>query len=139
LLRVIKIQRSRFESLEKGELHELCDRLLACDSDAIDQCIEFFKAETVGLWHGRARAMIARRLKHCRLSQQQNTQLVSVILQRLVAGRFSEQFKDQLRLALHLAPKRTFAAARRCQDAPAAYVRRYAAWILSHETNDRRA
>ena len=133
----MKTQTSSFELLDKGELHALCDRLLTCDSGAIEECIAFFEAETLGLWHGRARAMMARRLKHCHLSQQQSTRLVSVILQRLVAGRFSEQFKDQLRLALHLAPERTFAAARRCQAAPTEYVRRYATWILSHETHDR--
>jgi hypothetical protein len=132
----MKAATSTFESLSKEELHALCDRLLTCDSGAIQQCIAFIEAETLGLWHGRARAMMARRLKHCCLSQQQSTRVVSAILERLIAGQFSEQFKDQLRLALHLAPGKTFTVARNCHCAAAGHVRRYAAWLLSHERGD---
>src|SRR5688500_16114089 len=59
---------------------------------------------------------------------------VRVSFTRFVRGKFSEQFKDQLRLVLHLAPERAFITARSCQGAAAEHVRRYAAWILSHET-----
>ena len=133
----MKPQASSFESLDKGELIALCDRLLTDDSDAVEECIAFIEAETMGLWHGRARAMMARRLKHCRLSQPQRTRVVRAILDRLVSGRFSEQFKDQLRFVLHVAPERAFTVARSCQGAAAEHVRRYATWILSHETHDR--
>ncbi len=129
--------RSDFESLDKGALHALCDRLLADDSDAVEECIAFIEAETMGLWHGRARAMMARRLKHCRLSQPQRTRAVRAILDRFVRGRFSEQFKDQLRFVLHVDPESGFAAARRCQAAPKKHVSRYANWILSHEAPSR--
>lgn len=129
----MKTQGSPFESLNKTKLHALCDRLLACDFGAVEECIAFLEAETSGNWHGRARAMMSRRLKHCHLSQQQGTRVVAAILQRLVSGRFSEQFKDQLRLALHVAPERTLTVARTCQGAAAEHVRRYATWILSHE------
>lgn len=86
----MKTQTSNFESLGKGELIALCDRLLTDDSDAVEECIAFIEAETMGLWHGRARAMMARRLKHCRLSQPQRTRAVRAILDRLVSGRFSD-------------------------------------------------
>jgi uncharacterized protein YgbK (DUF1537 family) len=131
----VKARISSFESLDKGELRTLCDRLLADDSDAVEECIAFIEAETMGVWHGRARAMMARRLKHCRLSQPQRSRAVRAILDRLVSGHFSEQFKDQLRFVLHVAPERAFTVARSCQGAAAEHVRRYAAWILSHETH----
>ncbi len=133
---MIKSQISNFESLAREELRALCDRLLTDDSNAVEECIAFIEAETMGLWHGRARAMMARRLKHCRLSLPQRTRVVRAILDRLVSGRFSEQFKDQLRFVLQVAPERAFAVARSCQGAAAEHVRRYATWILSHETHD---
>lgn len=135
----MKPETSSFESLSKGELIALCDRLLAEDSAAVEECVAFIEAETMGIWHGRARAMMSRRLKHCRLSLPQRTRVVRAILDRLVRGRFSEQFKDQLRLALQVAPEEACAVARGCQTAAAEHVRRYATWILSHETLDRRA
>lgn len=133
----MKAQTSSFQSLDKQELHALCDRLLTDDSDAVEECVAFIEAETGGLWHGRARAMMTRRLKHCSLSQPQCTRVVRAILDRFVSGRFSEQFKDQLRLVLHVAPEKAFTVARRSQGAGAEHVRRYATWILSHETHDR--
>src|SRR4051794_12279788 len=90
------------ESLSKIHLHHLADQLLIADVDAIEQCVGFVEAETLGYWHGRARAMMARRLKHCPLTPQQQERLVDAVLQRLASGRFSEQFKDQLRLALQI-------------------------------------
>jgi hypothetical protein len=122
--------------LTREELHALADRLLCDDLAGVEACLSFFQAETRGLWHGRARALIARRLKHCRLSPEQRTQAVDAILDRLASGRFSEQFKDQLRLALHLAPEQTLTVARKCQGSSADHVRRYATWILSHQTFD---
>ena len=133
----MKTQTSSFEFLDKLELHALCDRLLAGDSDAIEECVAFIEAETMGVWHGRARAMMARRLKHCPLSQPQRRRVVRAILDRLVSGRFSEQFKDQLRFVLHVAPEKAFTVARSCQGAAADHIRRYATWILSHKTRDR--
>src|SRR4051794_8439284 len=85
-----------FESLSKAQLHDLADRLLVGDVDAVEQCVRFVEAETLGHWHGRARAMMARRLKHYSLTPQQQGRLVDAILERLASGRFSEQFKDQL-------------------------------------------
>ncbi|HEX6289972.1 MAG TPA: hypothetical protein VFZ66_12320 [Herpetosiphonaceae bacterium] len=120
------------EELSKVQLHALADWLLLQDPAAIERCVAFLEAETYGCWHGRARALIARRLKHCALSQEQQARAIDAILKRLVSGRFSEQFKDQLRLVLHLDAERAFAVARGCEQDSREYVRRYAAWILAH-------
>ncbi|HAB17463.1 MAG TPA: hypothetical protein PLX89_10490 [Verrucomicrobiota bacterium] len=125
---------ANFEMLDKEELLRLCDRLRSGDSEAVDECVAFLEVDTRGVWHGRARAMMTRRLKHCQLSESQRARVVRSILGRLVSGCFSEQFKDQLRLVLQVAPDQAFAAARSCQTAQAEHVRRYAAWVLSHES-----
>jgi len=119
--------------MSKSELHELADGLLRSEPWAVVRCVEFILAETRGLWHGRARALMCRRLKHCELTPGQKERLVAGITGRLAAGDFSEQFKDQLRLALHLDGPRTFAAARECAARPMLHVRRYAVWVLSHQ------
>ncbi|HEY0734663.1 MAG TPA: hypothetical protein VGD69_07130 [Herpetosiphonaceae bacterium] len=126
-------QLALFEALHKQELHQLADRLLSDEPEAIELCVAFIEADTPGTWHGRARAMMARRLKHCTLSPQQQTRLIEAILGRLVDGRFAEQFKDQIRLVLHLDAPEAFTIARSCLDHPKEYVRRYAAWILAHK------
>jgi hypothetical protein len=124
---------SPFDSLDKGDLYDLCDRLLASDPEAVRACEEFFEAETFGDWHGRARAMMARRFKHVTLSALQRKRLISAVLGRLARGEFSEGFYDQLRLVLKLAPERAFDGARTCRQSPLEHVRRYAAWVLEHE------
>lgn len=132
----MKTRTFRFELLDKLELRVLCDGLLADDSDVVERCVAFFEVETTGLWHGRARAMMARRFKHCRLSNHQHGRVVQAILGRLESGRFFEQFKDQLRFVLHVEPQSAFTVARSLQRATAEHVRRYATWILSHEPPD---
>jgi hypothetical protein len=122
-----------YETLSKAQLHELADRLLHSDQRAIAESVAFLEAETRGVWHGRARAKLARRLKHCPLKQEQQARLIEAIMWRLVTGSFSEQFKDQLRLVLHLDREQAFATARICATHSKAYVRRYAQWILAHE------
>lgn len=122
------------EVLTKRDLLALADRLLADAPEAVEQCVAFIEAESFRLWHGRGRAKMARRLKHCRLDAGQRERLLQAILRRLVSGRFSEQFKDQLRLALYLDPARVFKVARSCcADSAAEHVRRYADWLLRHE------
>ena len=119
--------------LSKPALHALADGLLLDEPDAVERCVAFVLAESRGFWHNRARAMMCRRLKHCTLSAAQRAALVACIGARLANGRFSEQFKDQLRLALHLdvaALRRVAAAA---LDSPVAHVRRHTAWVLSAE------
>ncbi|HEV7866310.1 MAG TPA: hypothetical protein VGO90_01410 [Chthoniobacteraceae bacterium] len=120
-------------SLHKSDLHQLADQLLLDDRKGIEECIQFFEANTKGNWHGRARAMMARRFKHCSLDPNQRLRLVRSVIERFLAGDISEQFRDQLRLALHLDPSRLYRAAlaRRADSRP--YVRRFADWILAHE------
>jgi hypothetical protein len=119
--------------LSKPGLHDLADRLLADEPDAVERCVAFLIAESRGFWHNRARAMMSRRLKHCTLSAAQRDALVAGITPRLETGAFPEQFKDQLRLALHIDPAATRRAAAAGLDSPAGHVRRYAAWVLSAE------
>ncbi|HEY0589599.1 MAG TPA: hypothetical protein VGD52_25960 [Pseudoduganella sp.] len=125
---------AEFEGLGKYDLHCLADLLLENDPAAIERCVRFVIAETRGFWHGRARAMMCRRLKHCELGQQHRAQLVEAITSRLATGLFSEQFKDQLRLAMHLDFQQTVGACREIViSAPRLHTRRYAQWVLLHE------
>jgi hypothetical protein len=124
---------SELESMSKVEVRALADSLLGGEPAMIEKCVRFVCAETVSLWHGRGRAMMCRRLKHLHLAQDQKDRLLACILDRLASGRFSEQFKDQLRLALHLDPEGTFAGAKRALLAAKPHVKRYAAWVLLHE------
>jgi hypothetical protein len=128
-----------FESRSKYDLRVLCDRLLTDDAAAVEECVEFLEAETVRMWHGRARAVMARRLKHRTLSGSQRERVARAVLGRLVRGRFSEGFKDQLRLVLRLDPERAFAAARGVLATAPEYIHRYAAWVLAHERRARQA
>ncbi len=125
------IDHAEFSTLSKRELHALADGMLEHEPNVVDYCIEFVLAETKGHWHGRARAMMCRRLKHCELGRTNRTRLLNCILHRLRSGEFSEQFKDQLRLALHLDAKQTFAACEGAMSSDRPHVRRYAMWALS--------
>ena len=121
------------DALSKVELHALADGLLQPETWLIERCVEFVLAETKGLWHGRARAMMCRRLKHCVLGRTHRSQLVTAITGRLTSGSFSEQFKDQLRLAMHLDLKQTLEACRKGLSSHKLHVKRYSAWALSPE------
>jgi len=46
-----------------------------------------------------------------------------------VGGSFSDQFKDQLRLATHLDLRQILDASRNCLTGPKPHVRRYAEWV----------
>jgi hypothetical protein len=128
------IRSRELEHLDKRDLHDLADGLILCDREAIDRCVEFILAETKGCWHGRARAMMCRRLKHCDIVPEQRRQLVDCIMNRLASGNFSEQFRDQLRLAIHLDPERTFKLAHTRLASPSkGHVRRFAQWVAKHE------
>ncbi len=83
------------------------------------------------------RAMMCRRLKHCDVEQDQRHQLVECILKRLVTGDFSEQFRDQLRLAIHLESERAFKIAHKCLTCESkVHIRRLATWVVEHEKTD---
>lgn len=123
-------------SLSKRDLEEWCDRLMARDATAIELCVAFVEKEsTQCLWHGRARAKMCRRLKHVSLSQRQSERLVTAVLQRLQVGVFSEQFRDQLRLAVLLDPKRVESVARSCLGSPRPHFVRLAKWVWSSGGN----
>jgi len=78
--------------------------------------------------------MMCRMLKHCVVNPEQREQLVTCITGRLGAGNFSEQFYDQLRLAIRLDHQTTFAAARKfSSESPKDYVRRFSSWVLKHD------
>ena len=126
-------QNPGFTPLSKAALQELADRLLHEDGEAISMCVDFVCCETRGVWHGRARAMMCRRMKHVGLDKNQSAQLVDSIASRLARGQFSEQFKDQLRLAMTLDASRLFSVARACQSSNLPHVRAYAEWVLRHD------
>ena len=130
---VIPAAHTELAALSMLELHRLADGLLQPEPWVVERCVEFVLAETQGLWHGRARAMMCRRLKHCTLGRTHRTQLVACITGRLTSGLFSEQFKDQLRLALHLDLQQTIAACQKALGSNKPHVQRYAAWALLPE------
>lgn len=110
------LQLNEFEAMSKVRVRALADSLLDWQPDVVETCVRFVCAETANLWHGRGRAMICRRLKHIPLARNQKDRLVERILHRLATGQFSEQFRDQLRLALHLDRRGTLAAATRASE-----------------------
>ena len=52
--------------------------------------------------------------------------MVDVVIWRLLAGQFSEQFTDQLKMALRFDPQRMAEAAEEASRSKKEYVRRYA-------------
>lgn len=122
-----------FKSLTKADLQLMADQLLKDDAAGVESCVSYFEATTQGLWHNRARAMMARRFKHCELTVVHRQRLTSCILDRLTKGEAGEQFRDQLKLGLHLDAPRFFGAATVLLNDSRNYVRKLAEWILHHE------
>ena len=122
-----------YETLSRRELRNLADRVAEKDPDSIEFATQFFERETKGTWHNRARAMLARRFKHCQLTDSQKRRVLSAIYRRLQTGEFFEQFKDQLRLAIHLDRDRTMTEATAALTRPTPRVIRYSRWILNHD------
>lgn len=98
------MQLAEFETMSKVAVRVLADNLRDGTADALERCVRFVCAETEGLWHGRGRAMMCRRMKHVDLSRDQRSGIVTASLRRLASGHFAEQFRDQLRLAILLDP-----------------------------------
>lgn len=128
-----KNQRTDFTQLSKAALQELADGLFYEDSMATSLCVDFVCSETRGIWHGRARAMMCRHMKHVGLDKNQSAKLVESIASRLANGQFSEQFKDQLRLAMTLDSPVLFNVARTCRSSKSPHVCAYAEWVLGHD------
>lgn len=118
-------------ALSKPELLLIAKGLRTCEAAAIDRAVAFLVQDSRGTWHNRARAKFARRLKHCPLSPAQSLALVGCIIARLTRGSFSEQFADQLHLALLLDRHALLSAATEAQDSPLPHVRRYAGWLVA--------
>ena len=116
----------------KPQLHQLADDLLLETAGAKERAIAFFTQESQGLWHNRARALLARRFKQVVLTQVERRRLLDVIKARLAEGRISEQFKDQLRLALFLDQPEILKSALECTGSTRPHVVRYAHWLLRH-------
>lgn len=125
---------NRLQALSKVQVRALADEMLSGEKAALEQAVQFVCVETENQWHGRGRAMMCRRMKHAVLSNAQQGNLVGAILWRLTSGRFAEQFRDQLRLALQLDANATVLVAQREAQNTKPHVRRFTAWLLKlHE------
>ncbi len=127
--RTIMVSFKHAENYIKPELETLISRLKNGDQDAEYECVIFVLAESFGIWHGRARAKICRNLKHHPPDEMLRFKLVERIIWRLKTGNFSEQFKDQLKMAIRFSPNKMLETAHQLRDAEKEYVRRYAAYV----------
>jgi len=111
-------------------LRAIADAMLLGDDVAKKAALGFFTQESTGLWHNRARALIARRLKHVTLAPEEKAALVATVNRRLSTGSFSEQFGDQLKMAIALDPASVEQCALECMISTKAHVVRYAKRVL---------
>jgi hypothetical protein len=118
------------DNYSKPELIALIDRLKRGDDEVIHELVVFTLTESRGLWHGRARAKICRNLKNHPPDATLQSNLVDTIAERLIYGRFSEQFRDQLSMAIRFAPDRMRTIAESLLTSDKTYVRRYADWVI---------
>ncbi|TWU17788.1 hypothetical protein Pla52o_50030 [Novipirellula galeiformis] len=116
-------------SLTKSDLHSLIEDVKRGDTDAATRAVAFVTAESLGMWHNRARAKLCRYFKNHPPSDDQCKSMVDAIVNRLIDGRFYEQFKDQLSMAIRFAPARMAEAADVASCSNREYIRRYAAWV----------
>jgi len=96
----------------------------------IDLAIVFLIENSLGFGHNRARAHIARKLKHFPVTEDQRIKIVSAVLEKLEKGRIDEQFTDQLRLAFNLSPEVVRDKAKELSLSPKDHVRKYANKVL---------
>ncbi len=118
------------ESYSKVELDDLIERLKHGDENVAYELVVFTMAESKGIWHGRARAKICRYFKNHPPDVTLSASLVESIIKRLQQGKFSEQFRDQLRMAIRFAPEKMKSIALALSTSELDYVRRYAFWVL---------
>jgi len=124
---------------DKQELHDLADGLIIADPTSISRCIQFIESDSEGIWHGRARAMMCRRLKHIDLSQEDSARLLHAIFVRFETGNFSEQFRDMLRLASEINREATYALAQKLSGDNRDFVRHQADWLIEHHSPEIKA
>ena len=121
-----------FFCLGEYDLHDIADQMRdATSPDLVEFCARFVVADTKRNGHGRIRALLCRRLKHVTVTPEQSSLLVECILDRFVRGDFGEQFRDQLRLALHLDRTARLSAGTAMLESPKQYLRRHATWMQS--------
>ncbi len=118
------------ESYRRAELQELIEQIKANDADAIEEAVMFAAKDSVGLWHGRARAKICRNLKNRTIPRHLQDVLVQAVFNRLLTGAFSEQFKDQLAMAIRFRPLDMARYATLACESQKDYVQRYGHWVL---------
>ena len=116
-------------TLKKPELHLLIDDVKRGDKEAASRAVAFVVAESFGIWHNRARAKLCRYFKNHPPSDDQCRSMVDAIENRLIDGRFYEQFKDQLSMAIRFAFERIAEPAAVASSSEKDYIRRYGAWI----------
>lgn len=136
-------ERDNFAALTKVAVRALADTLRNGAADDVAACVRFVCADTgagsapratlaaPGLWHGRGRAMMCRRLKHLEVTADQRRALVTAISGRLLSGRFAQQFRDELRLLLALDRNAAVAAASAAIQSDAEHVRRLGRWLFA--------
>ena len=116
-------------SIGRSELHELISAVKQGDADAQSRAVVFVTMESFGMWHNRTRAKLCRYFKNHPPDEQARRRLVDSVIARLLAGNFSEQFKDQLAMAIRFDRDRLAEAATLVAHSQKPYVRRYASWI----------
>jgi len=100
--------------------------------DDVDLIIRFIADESEGRGHGRLRARLCRRLKHVALSDGQRHHLADAIGRRLLSGKFSEHFFDQLRALARIDHAQlVYWCERALAQSTRAHVRRFAARALT--------
>lgn len=125
--------------LSKGDLHDLIRRVKSGDSSSIDKAVDFVVADSLGMWHNRARAKLCRHFKNEPPGQEQQRRLVHRIQNRLIDGDFHEQFKDQLGMATVFDSVTLQQAAEIAVENEKRYIRKYAKWVLSRIKNHKPA
>ena len=116
-------------SLLKSDLNALIADVKRGDTEAISQAVIFVSCESFGLGHNRARAKLCRYFKNHPPSSSECDRMVEVIVNRLLTGEFSQQFKDQLSMAIRFSPERLQRAASLALNSERDYIRRYGSWV----------
>ena len=116
-------------SLTKTDLNTLIADVKHGDPDAISRAVAFVTAESFGIWHNRARAKLCRHFKNHPPAERDCECMVVAIRKRFLDGRFYEQFKDQLAMAIRFSPTCLADAASVACNSDRDYIRRYARWV----------
>lgn len=116
-------------TLTPSDLESLIEEVKNGAPHATERATAFVVSESFGIWHNRARAKLCRYFKNHPPASEYCQQMVDAIINRLIEGRFSEQFKDQLSMAIRFAPVRMADSASLASKSERGYIRRYAEWV----------